>query len=410
MSLHILRRLSVPFLLMLAALFLRERVDQLDLVYQPLLPWLPYVTLGLCLALAAYFNRARIFTTSLGCLAAYYLIQMELQVSLAETRPLMIYSMLSLAVPLTLCCMLFLPERGLRNRYGLLLVLIIPLQWGIAGWALTTSPDSVLLCLQNWMMTKPFSGYILSLFASALFIVGFALALYCLCRRDSDNALMVLTVFMFSFVTLAFLDQADISLTMFSALGVGLIIGMLNSSYDMAYRDELTGLLARRAFNDRLKALGRRYVIAMMDVDHFKKFNDTYGHDVGDEVLKMVAAHIAAVKGGGKTYRYGGEEFSIVFPGKDIEYCLPFLEDVRQAIEGYSMRLRDSQHRPDSKKEAKQRRGRRTKSRGETQVSVTISIGLAERNENNTKPDEVLKAADAALYRAKKKGRNCVMY
>ena len=63
--------------------------------------------------------------------------------------------------------------------------------------------------------------------------------------------------------------------------------------------------------------MGRHYTLAMIDVDHFKKFNDTYGHDVGDLVLKMVAHQISQVNGGGKAYRYGGEEFTTVLYRRD---------------------------------------------------------------------------------------------
>ena len=92
-------------------------------------------------------------------------------------------------------------------------------------------------------------------------------------------------------------------------------IAVLQDTFRMAFRDELTGIPSRRALNERLAALGNRYTIAMLDVDHFKNFNDTYGHDLGDQVLKMVAAHIAGVGGGGKAFRYGGEEFTVLFPG-----------------------------------------------------------------------------------------------
>jgi len=76
--------------------------------------------------------------------------------------------------------------------------------------------------------------------------------------------------------------------------------------------------------------MGRRYVIAMLDVDHFKSFNDTYGHDVGDQVLKMVAAKINGVKGGGKPFRYGGEEFTVIFPRRRLAEAIPHLEEVRK--------------------------------------------------------------------------------
>ncbi|HAG79498.1 MAG TPA: GGDEF domain-containing protein, partial [Pseudomonas sp.] len=71
-----------------------------------------------------------------------------------------------------------------------------------------------------------------------------------------------------------------------------LVTAIAHEAYLMAFRDELTGLPGRRALNERLQRLGRQYVLAMADVDHFKRFNDTYGHDVGDQVLKMVASRL----------------------------------------------------------------------------------------------------------------------
>ena len=172
----------------------------------------------------------------------------------------------------------------------------------------------------------------------------------------------------------------------------------------MAFRDELTGLPGRRALNERLQRLGRSYVIAMADVDHFKKFNDTHGHDVGDQVLRLVAAQLRKIGGGGKAYRYGGEEFTLVFPGKTLEECLPHLEVIRQAIETYRIQLRDKQQRPQDDKQGRARRAGSAAS----QVSVTVSMGVAERGLEQRSPEEVLKAADQALYNAKGAGRNCV--
>lgn len=95
-----------------------------------------------------------------------------------------------------------------------------------------------------------------------------------------------------------------------------LILVVAHEAYQMAFRDELTGLPGRRALNERLQRLGRTYVIAMAGVDHFKRFHDTHGHDVGDQVLRLVASQLRQIGGGGKAYRYGGEELTLVFPGK----------------------------------------------------------------------------------------------
>jgi len=177
-----------------------------------------------------------------------------------------------------------------------------------------------------------------------------------------------------------------------------------HEAYQMAFRDELTGLPGRRALNERMQRLGRNYVLAMSDVDHFKKFNDTHGHDVGDQVLRLVASKLSKISGGGRAYRYGGEEFALVFAGKTLEECMPHLEVIRESIASYNIQLRNQENRPQDDQQGRQRRG----GSGASSVSVTVSIGVAERVEQRT-PEEVLKSADQALYAAKGAGRNCVM-
>ena len=187
----------------------------------------------------------------------------------------------------------------------------------------------------------------------------------------------------------------------FTAAGLTLLSSIFMDSYRMAFLDELTGLPTRRVLKADFKKLGGGYAVAMVDVDHFKKFNDTYGHDVGDQVLRMVASRLAKVTGGGKAYRYGGEEFTVLFPRLGKKAAKPHLEALREAIEqsGFCVRGKD---RPKQKPEAPQR-PEKLKT-----VSVTVSIGAAEHGASNTTPDEAIKAADKALYKAKKNGRNRV--
>lgn len=186
----------------------------------------------------------------------------------------------------------------------------------------------------------------------------------------------------------------------FSLAGIIIILAVIEAAYAMAFRDELTGLPARRALSSTLLGLGRCYTIAMVDIDFFKKFNDTYGHDVGDQVLRMVASYLERVGGGGRSFRYGGEEFTIVFSGKDAEEAIPHLEKLREDIAKARFTLRGNS-RP------KKVRGKGKKI--SNSVAVTVSIGAAMPGGDRTKPADVIKAADKALYRAKKKGRNQVV-
>ena len=112
-----------------------------------------------------------------------------------------------------------------------------------------------------------------------------------------------------------------------------LVIALLERAYRLAYHDELTGLSGRRAFNAAIAELGEHYCIAMVDVDHFKSFNDTFGHDTGDQVLRKVAARLAEVRAGGTAFRCGGEEFAMVFPACDLNEALAEAEELRKRIE-----------------------------------------------------------------------------
>lgn len=189
------------------------------------------------------------------------------------------------------------------------------------------------------------------------------------------------------------------------ALSVMLSIAIIQDSHDMAFLDTLTKLPARRFMEQEIKQLGKRYVIAMLDIDYFKKLNDTYGHDVGDQVLKMVANKIRRVSGGGRPARYGGEEFAIIFPGKTLPDCIPHLESLRLHIERTPFVLRDKD-RPKNLPEGFKKRS----DKPQNKINVTVSIGAAERTRINRETDAVMKAADEALYKAKQQGRNAVCY
>jgi diguanylate cyclase (GGDEF)-like protein len=226
-------------------------------------------------------------------------------------------------------------------------------------------------------------------------------------RRQSPIDSGMLGALAAFFIACNWLTNRDIHAAYCIAGALIITMSVLRDSYNMAFCDDLTGIPSRRSLNESLQGLGRRYTIAMLDVDHFKRFNDTYGHDVGDQVLKMVARKMADVGGGGKAYRYGGEEFTIIFSGRRAGDALPHLEELRKTIAGYRLALRGSE-RPTDQRQGKQKRGTRA-GRGEgAYASVTVSIGVAESDDGLNSAEEVMKAADKALYKAKNKGRNQV--
>ncbi len=188
----------------------------------------------------------------------------------------------------------------------------------------------------------------------------------------------------------------------YTAATLIVLVGVLESIFKRAYRDGLTDLPGRRSLDDTLRQLGRRYTIAMLDVDHFKRFNDRYGHATGDEVLKMIAARAGRIRGG-QMFRYGGEEFAVVFRGRAADHAESAMEDFRRHLAQTPFAIRK---RPRSPRSRRGRQSRRSAPGNLTQVKVTVSIGLAARAGRQRNAAAVLKAADKALYRAKRSGRN----
>lgn len=236
-------------------------------------------------------------------------------------------------------------------------------------------------------------------------IISFLLSLTYLSVRFIKNRDILLAGYIGSlaavFLSAAANRPEPASVVFHITAGLILILTNIEASFFMAYNDELTGLAGRRSLNESMMNLGKKYTIAMMDIDHFKRFNDAYGHKTGDDVLKVVATRLKKISGQAKVFRYGGEEFTAVFPGKSVKESTPHLENFRKTLETsqFIVRLRTrKQSTP-----VKRGRGPTTKQK---QVRITISIGVSEAGKHHQTPEKVIKAADKALYKAKKTGRN----
>ncbi len=402
-----LLKVLLPAALISGAYFGRAYMDLLSRESRVVLVNLPYLICLVAVVIAYQFNRSRLLLASYGVATLYWFVQNYLQVSLSQPDAWRGYLAISLALPVLTFYLLLLPERGIWNLYGFgfsLAFFLLGLICVYLGPWLPRANESA----QIYYAPHPVGVYVLSfgvtLLVALVTLVGTAL----LCVRNEEVEAALLGAFLSLYLVLALLHVEHISVAMCTAAALCLVWGLLRSSHAMAYRDELTGLPGRRALNERLKMLGGNFTIAMVDVDHFKRFNDTYGHDVGDEVLKLVASRIRRVQGGGTAYRYGGEEFCIVFPRKTVEDAVEPLEHVREEIANYSMSIRDRNLRPVRAKQGNQRRG--ATRLGSDQASVTISAGIAARSAEAPDAPAVIAAADKKLYQAKKAGRNRLAY
>lgn len=159
-----------------------------------------------------------------------------------------------------------------------------------------------------------------------------------------------------------------------------------------ATHDPLTNLFNRRYLNEALTRELHRVVrenislcLVMLDLDDFKKFNDTYGHEAGDEILKHISKLLMAhLRGSDLACRFGGEEFVLVFNNTSIDKLMPYLEDLREEIEKAVINFHNEPLR------------------------ITVSIGVAQAPDHGTNVDDIIRSADTALYSAKRAGRNTI--
>ena len=398
-----LLKFLVPATLISVAYFGRAYINLLGSDARVILDNLPYLFCLVAILMAYQFNRGRLMLASFGVGAFYWAVQSYLQVSLSQPEAWYGYLAISLALPVLSFYLLLLPERGIWNLYGFIFSLAFVLL-GLICVQLGPWLPEVNESTQHYYAPQPADGYVLSLGASLLVGLVTLVGIGLLCVRNEEAEAALMGAFFSLFLSLALLHVELISVAMSTAAALCLVWGLLSSSHTMAYRDELTGIPGRRALNEKLKMLSGAFSIAMVDIDHFKRFNDTYGHDVGDEVLKLVASRISQVGGGGTAYRYGGEEFCIVFPRRGVEESVEHLEQVRDKIANYTMSIRNQALRPVRSKEGARKRG--ATRLGSDQASVTISAGIAARSAEIPDAEAVIAEADKKLYKAKKAGRN----
>ncbi|MEZ9230246.1 GGDEF domain-containing protein [Vibrio amylolyticus] len=367
---------------------------------------LPIVLFFFALILSHSFNQSRCAMIAFAMMLSYWVIQSRLQTSLSTGTSLLELSLLAFLLPVAALLTYAFKDSNLSSKSFVFYILINIL---FIAWSYLTvthfGVESIALFQQGLLFVVPQVSHLP--FVLVMYLVALTGITAILVLRNNRIADVVsYSAILTASATFIFFDIPYISSTMFSLAGLLLLIYLISASHELAFNDGLTGIPGRHALEMDLKQLGRKYSIAMLDVDHFKAFNDTYGHDTGDDVLKLVASRLALVGGKARVYRYGGEEFTAVFRGRYLDDVLEHLELVREDIAQYEMALRNVSTRPKDKKTGASKRGKA--SEAET-VKITISIGVADSS-SDRKPQNVIKLADKALYKAKQTGRNKVSH
>ncbi|HTL11743.1 MAG TPA: GGDEF domain-containing protein [Bdellovibrionota bacterium] len=372
---------------------------------------LPYLLIGLVALLGWRLNSTRILFVSLAFLLGYALLSSITFNAIVRLRHEDRASVATLALPLSMVCIFTLGERRLLSRHGLLKlgVVILPFLLLILGlrFKLHFLPG-----LLDWRPLPHLRTWRLSGLAQLSFVAfGITAALY----RDryiqyfSLSSLVALVPLMYGFNRVVLRDMSRLEVNLvtsltFSGASLVLIYAVYRLYWQKVYIDELTGVPNRRALDEALAALDGTYTVAMVDIDHFKKFNDTYGHEQGDHVLRLVAAHFDR-ESGHHVYRYGGEEFCLLYAGARAEDMRPAIDGIRSSLaqREFTIRSSDEQRAKTSWKD-------RGSAQPGTKIRITVSIGVADsRPGRKLASQDAIRHADGALYQAKKAGRNRVI-
>lgn len=402
----LIRVTIIPTILLSCSYFFIPQLSKpLPYIFQDILPYLPFVIFIIGMALSWIFHHSREFNLFLLFFVIYIALNKYIWDTELKVDSQLAYLLLVALIPINYLLNFLLKERGILNQYGVRRFVILAVQLYCIAWVLEHPypPLKELLTLSNFK----FSIFNVTAISQPLLITIVITGIVIFIRLLQTSSTLVSGIF-FSFIAIItavhFYQQSQLAIIFILLASLLIIISITINAYSLAYLDELTNLPSRRALTQNISTLGKYYSIAMVDVDHFKKFNDKYGHDIGDQVLKKLASQLRQVRGG-KAFRYGGEEFTLIFPNKNFHEARIICNELCKNVEKNPFMLRNKKRpktiTPGQKSVRKQREAK--------PLTITISIGLAERSQELLSADEVMKQADKALYKAKKNGRNQVV-
>ena len=306
-------------------------------------------------------------------------------------------------VPLNLLALTIFSRDRIRSVQTLSWLILLLLQATVLTGLQQVAPDELGSVLQtaliprSWTVWSPLpqAGLLAFLVATGLLV-----SRYLESRNSLDTGFAWATVMLY----VAFVcpkwgwDPRGFLMTAVLILVATLVL----AAYRSAHRDELTGLPDREVLDLAVQRLPQRYAVALLEIDQLREVNNTYGRRVGDQLMSMAARKIVHASGAGKVFRYGQDQFLVLFPGKVPNDTLIALESMRKAVVSLDLLLRNRVLIVPRKHGAAPAQGT------EEVLPVTLSVGTAGPGERPGRWEDVMKAASTALFQAKHEGGNVV--
>jgi diguanylate cyclase (GGDEF)-like protein len=359
----------------------------------------PFIVLAFGLFFGWYLSSSRLILSLIVLAVADHAIRFAPAGPASEWAAYVVFSATALLVPLNLMAFSIIKEEAMATWRGIVRlapVLIQPLLvWWLvqpeqAGIAQSFQQPLVPILSGSWTAIPQLA---LVAYAGAVLLIGTRFVVQ---NNPLDSG--TFWALIASFVALQGVHHGWLPSSFFATAGLILFVTLVQASHQQTYRDDLTGVPGKLAYDEAVAGLGKKYVLAVVGIDQLKQYGNQHGKPVSEQVLRLVAPKIMAAAGAGKVFRLAGEELTLLFPRKTATESLVDLGVIRKAVEETSLYLRGR----DSVRE-----GVGTKSKDQA-LAVTVSIGLAEAGDAKSSLALVTKAAYRALYEAKGEGGNLV--
>jgi diguanylate cyclase (GGDEF)-like protein len=379
------------------------RPQGLPLWLQQPIAALPYIVLAFGFIFGWYFSSSRMILSLLVlALADRALLLLPAVGVYQEIESQTIVAITAFLVPLNLLAFSILKEDSLSTFRGVMRVVLVLAQPFLLLWLCL--PDQQVLASSftreyipsRYMEWTPVPQPALVAFAIAglLHVIRFAL------NRDplEGGAIWALCAIFVAYHTSRYGWQPT---NFFMIAGLILFITLLQSFYRQTYRDELTGIPGRLAYDEAIGQLGKRFSVAVIGIDQLTQYANIHGKSVSVQVLKLAAPRIQAACSDGQIFRTTGEEFTVLFPGKSVTDTMGTLDIVRKSVEAIGLFLR-------GRDRVWEQRGTQEAGSRDRALPITLSIGVGEKLTDSSTLTLVIKSAYRGLYEAKGIGGNVV--
>jgi diguanylate cyclase (GGDEF)-like protein len=360
---------------------------------------LPYIVLTFGLIFGWYFASSRMILSLLVLALADRALVLFSTTDADQTA----IAITAFLVPLNLLAFSILKEDSLSTLRGLTRVVLVLVQPFLLLWLCLPNQHDLASSFTREYIPAPYMDWT-PIPQPALFAFVIALLLHVTrfaLHRDplEGGAIWALCAIFVAYHASRYGWQPT---NFFMAAGLILFVTLLQSFYQRTYRDELTGIPGRLAYDEAIAQLGKRFSVAVISIDQLTQYANTHGKPVSEQILKLVAPRVQTACSDGQVFRTTGEDLTVLFPGKSTTETLGTLETIRKTIGAISLFLRG----PDRVWE-KQRETQKAGSRDQA-LPITLSIGVAEKVGDSATLTLVIKSAYRGLYEAKGGGGNVV--